>query len=80
MNVTTAEWDKIQEWAEAQLRAEGTPWAGYQYMKLIDAIDSIRSDHHYRQDEEWPESETVSHRESSDAQIRAMDGIENEHD
>lgn len=45
MNVTTAEWDKIQEWVEAQLRAEGTPWAGYQYMKLIDAIDSIRSDH-----------------------------------
>lgn len=65
--MTVAEWERIQKWAEAQLRAEGTPWAGYQYMKLIDAIDAITDGYHFRMDEEELRSETPSPSGSSDA-------------
>lgn len=39
--------EKVQHWAEAQLKAEGTPWAGFHYMRLIDAIEAIKEDRHY---------------------------------
>lgn len=53
-----AELDKVRNWAEGQLREEGTPWAGFHYMRLIDSISSILQGRHYFLDEEEPESET----------------------
>lgn len=52
--------EKIQNWAEAQLKEEGTPWAGFHYMRLIDAIEAIMEDRHYVLNDEASESEASS--------------------
>ena len=53
------ELEKIQEWAEGQLKEEGTPWAGFHYMRLIDSISSILQGRHYVLDDEECQSETA---------------------
>lgn len=56
--------EEIQNWAEAQLPAEGTPWAGFHYMCLIDSIKSIFDGRHYVSGEPTRWSEMTSQSEA----------------
>ena len=60
---------KVREWAKYQLKAEGTPWAGFHYMRLIDSISSILQGRHYVLEDEERQSETPSPPEFPDVHL-----------